>query len=71
MDQAIYGLMQAVRQFLRKMVEVLENKMNFVQSVNDQRLLMRNDQNGTVIIRLYIDDTLWVGHKKAIHNLNK
>ena len=40
--------------------------MNFVQSMNDQCLLMRNDQNGTVIVCLYIDDTLCVGDKKAL-----
>ena len=38
--------------------------MNFTQSMNDQCLLMRNDQNGTIIIYLYIDDTLCVGDKK-------
>ena len=48
------------------MIEVLEKKMNFVQSMNDQCLLMRNDQNGTIIICLYIDNTLYVGDKKAL-----
>ena len=44
LDQAIYGLVQAVGQFIKKMVEILEKKMNFVQSMNDQYLLMRNDK---------------------------
>ena len=34
--------------------------------MNDQCLLMRNDQNGTIIICLYIDNTLYVGDKKAL-----
>ena len=66
LDQAICGLVQAARQFFKKMIEVLEKKMNFVQSMNDQCLLMRNGQNGTIIICLYIDDTLCVGDKKAL-----
>ena len=66
LDQAIYGLVQAARQFFKKMIEVLETKMNFVRSMNDQCLLMRNDKNGTVIVCLYIDDTLCVGDKKAL-----
>ena len=48
------------------MVEVLVKKMNFTQSMNDQCLLMRNGQNGTIIICLYIDNTLYVGDKKAL-----
>ena len=71
LDQAIYGLVQAARQFFKKMIEVLEKKMNFVQSLNDKYLLMRNDQNGTVIVCLYIDDTLCVGDKKALVTFKK
>ena len=71
MDQTIYGLVQAARQFFKKMIEVLEKKMNFVQSMNDQCLLMRNDQNRTIIACLYIDDTLCVGDKKPINAFKK
>ena len=41
LDKAIYGLVQAAWQFFKKMIEVLEKKMNFVWSMNDQCLLMR------------------------------
>ena len=34
--------------------------------MNDQCLLMRNDQNGTINVCLYIDDTLCVGDKKVL-----
>ena len=39
--------------------------------MNDQCLLMRNDQNRTIIICLYIDDTLCVGDKKALEAFKK
>ena len=71
LDQAIYGLVQAARQFFKKMIEVLEKKMNFVQSMNDQCLLIRNDQNGIIIVCLYIDDTLCMGDKKALDTFKK
>ena len=70
-DQAIKGLMQADRQFFKKMIEVLEKKMNFVQSMNDQCLLVKNDQNGTIIICLYIDDKQCVVDKKALKAFKK
>ena len=71
LDQAIYGLVQAARQFFKKMVEVLEKKFNFVRSMNDQCLLMRNGLNGTVIVCLYIDHTLCIGDKEAINIFKK
>ena len=64
-------LVQAARRFFKKMVKVLEKKMNFVWSVNDQCLLMRNDQNRIVIICLYIDETFYIGDKKAIDIFKK
>ena len=71
LDQAIYGLVQAARQFFKKLIEVLEKKMTFVPSMNDQCLLMRNDQKGTIIVCLYIDDTIYVGDKKALDTFKK
>ena len=66
-DQTIFGFVQAAKQVFKKLVEVPEKKMNFVQSMNDQCLLMRNDQNRTVIVCLYIDDMLCIGDKEAIN----
>ena len=45
--------------------------MNFARSMNDQCLHMRNDQNGTIIACLYIDDTLYVGDKKVLDTFKK
>ena len=39
--------------------------------MNDQCLFMRKDQNRTVIICPYIDDTLCVGDKNAIDIFKK
>ena len=60
LNQAIYGLEQAARQFFKKIVEVIEMKIDFIQSMNDKCLLMKNDKSGTIIICLHIDDTLYV-----------
>ena len=40
--------------------------MHFRKYISDQCLLMREDDAGTVIICLYIDDTLIVGDESAI-----
>ena len=53
------------------MIEVFKKKMNFVPSMNDQCLLMRNDQNRTIIVCLYIDNMLCVGDKEAIEAFKK
>ena len=57
--------------FFEKMIEVLEKKKNFVRSMNDQSLLMRNDKNRKVIVCLKIDDTLCVEDKKALDTFKK
>ena len=38
LDQAIYKLVHATRQYFKKIIEVLKKKMNFVWSMNDQYL---------------------------------
>ena len=64
--RGIYGLVQSARQFFKKLLEVLIGKMNFIKCLSDQCLLYRRDEYGTVILCLYIDDTLVVGDIKAI-----
>ena len=39
--------------------------------MNDQCLLVGNDQNGTIIICLYIGDKVFVGDKNAINTFKK
>ena len=67
----IYGLVQAARQFYKKLVEVLVGKMDFIKCLNDPCLLMKENENGIIIMCLYIDDTLCVGEKLAIEKFKK
>ena len=66
LDKSIYGLVQAARQFHRKLISVLMNEMNFKKCAGDECLLMRESESGTVVICVYIDDTLCAGPKKAL-----
>ena len=66
-DKSIYGLVQAARQFHKKLVTVLIKEMNFIKCTSDKCLLMRENSNGSVMISVYIDDTLCAGHKEALN----
>ena len=66
LDKAIYGLVQATRQFHKKLTKVMENKMGFLKCMADECLLMRTTEKGTVIVCVYIDDTLCLGEKEVI-----
>ena len=66
LDKSIYGLVQAARQFHRKLVSVLTTQMNFTKCVGDECLLMRKNSRGSVVLCVYIDDTLCAGHKEAL-----
>ena len=65
LDHAIYGLVQAACQFFKKLVKVLVEEMKFKKCLNDPCLLMNKNENGILIICLYIDDTLCVGNAEA------
>ena len=71
LDHAIYGLVQAAHQFFKKLVEVLVGEMKFKKCLNDPCLLMKENENGVIIICLYIDDTLCVGNAEAIRKFKK
>ena len=66
MERSIYGLVQAARQFWIKFTMVLKKDMNFLQHSNDSCLFKREDEDGTVIIILYVDDCFTVGSKAAV-----
>ena len=66
LQQAMYGLVQAARQFFKKLRDTMVNYMGFTKCLSDQCLLVKNDEFGTVIVCLYIDDTMVVGDKKAV-----
>ena len=70
---AIYGLVQAARQFFKKSRNVLIKEMRFEKCFNDQCLLIRKGENGNVslMICIYIDDTLVIGTQSAIEEFKK
>ena len=66
LKQSIYGLLQAARQFFKKLRDVLIEKMKFEKFLVDQCLLSRKGESGILIICLYIDDTMIVGNEIEI-----
>ena len=66
LDKAIYGLVQAARQFHKRLTSVMESEMGFSKCLGDECLLIRTTNEGAVIVCVYINDTLCVGDKEAI-----
>ena len=50
LDKAIYGLVQAARQFHRKLTKVMEKKMGFKKCLADECLLMTKTNQGIVVV---------------------
>ena len=69
--QAMYGLVQAARQFFKKLRDTMVNDMGFEKCLSNQCLLIRKNGLGTVIVCLYIDDTMVVGDEKAVNDFKK
>ena len=69
--QAVYGLVQAARQFFKKLRDTLVHDMGFKKCLSDQCLLFRQSDSGTVIVCLYIDDTLVIGNDAAVQSFKK
>ena len=63
--QAMYGLVQAARQFFKKLRDTMVKKMRFTKYLSDQCLLYRKNKIGTVVVCVCIDDTLVVGDDEA------
>ena len=71
LQKAMYGLVQAAQQFYKKMVRVTVGKMGFKKSNANGCLLMRAEDQGTVILCVYVDDMLVVGDKLAVEAFKK
>ena len=69
--KAMYGLIQAARQFYKKLVRITVGKMGFKKSDADGCLLMRVIKQGTVILCVYVNDMLVVGDKVAVENFKQ
>ena len=69
--KAMYGLVQAVSQFYKKLVRVTVSKMGFKNSNTDGCLLMRVVGLGTVILCVYVDGMLVVNNKAVVKAFKK
>ncbi|KAG7357827.1 reverse transcriptase RNA-dependent DNA polymerase [Nitzschia inconspicua] len=65
LEQTIYGTKQAARQYQKKFMSKMEEK-GFERTYSEPCLLKRVDNNGTVVICVYVDDCLLVGDRKTI-----
>ena len=68
LQKCMYGLVQAARQYHKKAVEILK-KIGFSGGFIDPCLFSRENENGIVLIGLYVDDNLMVGHSEAIQEV--
>ena len=65
LQKCIYGLVQAARQYNKKMVEILK-KIGFTGGDVDPCLFVKRSSKGICFIAIYVDDNLLVGHPAAI-----
>ena len=70
LQKAIYGLVQAARQFWKKIVDKMQEG-GFKLSEADPCMLYKEDENGVCIIIIYIDDMLIIGKEEAIDDAIK
>jgi hypothetical protein len=68
LGKAIYGLVQASRQWWKKFTMVLVKDLHFESCVADVCLLKRVSNDGVVYLCIYVDDVLLVGNKNGIVN---
>ena len=66
LQKAICGLVQAARQFWKKIVDKMQEG-GFQLSEADPCMLYREDERGVSIIIIYIDDMLIIGKEEAIY----
>ena len=65
LQKAINGLVQAARQFWKKIVDKMQGG-GFQLSEADPCMLYKEDEKGVCIIIIYIDDMLIIGKEEAI-----
>ena len=62
-----YGLFQIARQFLKKFVDItMKEPFGFAVSPADRCLLLKENELGTCIIIMYVDDMCIIGKKEEI-----
>ena len=65
LNKCIYGLVQAARQYYKKMVRILKD-IGFAGGYVDPCLFMKDYVKGLIYIALYMDENLLIGHTRAI-----
>ena len=65
LQKAIYGLVEAARQFWKKIVDKMQ-RGGIQLSKADPCMLYKEDEKGVCIIIIYIDDMLIIGKEEAI-----
>ena len=70
LQKAIYGLVQAARQFWKKIVDKMQEG-GFKLSEADPCMLYKEDEKWVCIIIIYIDDMLIIGKEEAIDDAIK
>ena len=70
LKMAMYGLVQAARQWFKHLSDVLIT-LGFNPCESDPCLMYRIDEEGLCIILMYVDNNLIVGSRKAIDNATK
>ena len=66
LKKAMYGLVQAARQWWRKFISILVEEFKFNRSQADACVLIREDEEGVIVLCIYVDDALMVGDPRAI-----
>ena len=71
LDKSIYGLVQAARQFHKKLLDVMIKNLGFEKCRADECLLWRRTTEGMIIVCVYIDDTFCVGEEGSIKTFKR
>jgi Reverse transcriptase (RNA-dependent DNA polymerase) len=62
----MYGLVQVARQWWRKFISMFVEEFKFNKSQADACVLIRKDEEGVIILCIYVNDALMVGDLRAI-----
>jgi copper chaperone CopZ len=65
LQKTIYGLVQAAREWWKKIVRSLK-ELGYESCQSDSGLLIRRNEKGTVILCIYVDDVCCVGDEEAV-----
>jgi hypothetical protein len=66
LKKTIYGTVQAARQWWKRFVKELEQKLGFKRSRADPCLLVKKTDNGIIVLCIYVDDACLLGPKDIV-----